>query len=38
MVDRTQELVPEVSSVIGSVGECSGCWRPLDCDEPGGLI
>lgn len=38
MVDRCQELVPEVLSVTRGVGECSGCWRPLDCNEPRGRI
>lgn len=37
-VDRTQELIPEVSGVISGVDEGVGCWRPLDGDEPGGRV
>ena len=38
VVGGAEQLVPEVPGVIRGVSEGGGCRRPLDRDEPGGLI
>jgi hypothetical protein len=38
VVNRGQELVPEVLSVMRGMIELQRCWRPLDRDEPRGRI